>query len=303
MANEHVEIHDLFSSQSVSPGPPSDTESMESSVEYRLMMVYAQRRRPPKEQGPTEDNHENGNAITSQTTNKAEETTTTTTTVKKKKKKKKKKKGWKRLSSFFKCVSPQAEEAAVFHSAHFSEDDENRMFSPAAAQPIVVSSVKVNSDSKLEEVVDKLTEIVVDVPFIQPDIETDAPENSREVEVMLALLLREAGDQIDEETLKNANIASELFWNYSFFKTLMDALLRRMGLRSADPDAPGPQASPKTQIAVSCEVTSRLSTVNTLPMTRMFDHGARYLQDYFSDWVQRQGGYEEAFEEDEDEVQ
>ncbi|XP_028306206.1 apoptosis facilitator Bcl-2-like protein 14 isoform X2 [Gouania willdenowi] len=262
MANEHVEIHDLFSSQSVSPGPPSDTESMESSVEYRLMMVYAQRRRPPKEQGPTEDNHENGNAITSQTTNKAEETTTTTTTVKKKKKKKKKKKGWK-----------------------------------------LVSSVKVNSDSKLEEVVDKLTEIVVDVPFIQPDIETDAPENSREVEVMLALLLREAGDQIDEETLKNANIASELFWNYSFFKTLMDALLRRMGLRSADPDAPGPQASPKTQIAVSCEVTSRLSTVNTLPMTRMFDHGARYLQDYFSDWVQRQGGYEEAFEEDEDEVQ
>lgn len=49
-------------------------------------------------------------------------------------------------------------------------------------------------------------------------------------------------------------LAQELFWNYSFFRTLMSALLGRMGLRSSNPESPGPHASPKTQIAVTCEV-------------------------------------------------
>ncbi|XP_042372891.1 apoptosis facilitator Bcl-2-like protein 14 [Plectropomus leopardus] len=81
-------------------------------------------------------------------------------------------------------------------------------------------------------------------------------------------------------------------------------LLTRMGLRSQNPDSPGPKASPKTQIAVTCEVTSRLSAVRSLPGSQLLDHGARYLQHHYSAWAQQQGGYEEAFySDDEDDIQ
>lgn len=39
------------------------------------------------------------------------------------------------------------------------------------------------------------------------------------------------------------------------------------------------------------QVTSRLSAVNTLPMSRMLDHGARYVRDHYSSWAQQEGGY------------
>lgn len=58
--------------------------------------------------------------------------------------------------------------------------------------------------------------------------------------------------------MKDANIAAEFFRNYSFFERVMKTLLRRMGLMSSEPDHLGPQASAKTQIAVTCEVRSGL---------------------------------------------
>lgn len=106
-----------------------------------------------------------------------------------------------------------------------------------------------------------------------------------DVEKVVALLLREAGDKLDQEVrifpilpikfwwnslihhlwllflfflqIKDVNIAAEVFRNYSFFEKVMETLLRKMGLMS-EPDHLGPQASPKTQIAVTCEVRSGL---------------------------------------------
>lgn len=119
------------------------------------------------------------------------------------------------------------------------------------------------------------------------------------------------------------SLFKEIIWNYSFYKKVMNGLLSAMGLSSADPDSPGPHASPKTQIAVTCEVkpsysdedtatdqsqsssarltwvffssfhqaTSRLSSLDTLPMNRLLGFGARFLKEYYSSWVQEQGGY------------
>ncbi|KAG7232648.1 hypothetical protein INR49_008270 [Caranx melampygus] len=49
------------------------------------------------------------------------------------------------------------------------------------------------------------------------------------------------------------------------------------------------------------KATSRLSALSPLPANRLLGHGARYLNEYFSSWVQEQGGYDAAFEDDEDE--
>lgn len=56
--------------------------------------------------------------------------------------------------------------------------------------------------------------------------------------------------------MKDCNIAAELFGSYFFYEKVMKTLLRRMGLMSSEPEDQdlGPKASPKVQIAVTCEV-------------------------------------------------
>ncbi|XP_029969741.1 apoptosis facilitator Bcl-2-like protein 14 [Salarias fasciatus] len=314
MANGHVEIHDVLSNGAgpggaSDPESPSEAGSMEGSVEFRLLMAYATRRRPVGEPEPpsksggetTGNGDANGSAQT-------EEKTTVN-------KKKKKKKGWKRLPSVLRCVKPQTEEADEQRRRHPAPVATNhlvhdRSLTPEAPEgrqrsleaPEAPAADEEQDVDRLGAVASRLTALADEIPFVPPDIESDAPEgsHSREVEVMIGLLLREAGDRLNEKELRDKNIAAELFWNYGFFRSLLNAVLSRMGLRSADPDAPGPQASPKTQIAVACEITTRLSVIDTLPTSRLLDHGARYLQDFYSPWAQQQGGYEEAFKEDED---
>ncbi|XP_059182376.1 apoptosis facilitator Bcl-2-like protein 14 [Centropristis striata] len=288
MANGHVEIHDPFSnhngvkkSKNCDPKSTSDSDSMEDTEEYRLLMAYAQRRRPKKE-SPTQDStvlvsggsDANGSA-SPQTPEK-----------------KKKKKPWKRI---FSCIKPKTidedEVLSPFRSKHSEVNDRCGGTNEVLPCP--------KGADEFEEAAGRLTKIADEIPFTPPEVETDSPEDEN-VEKMIGLLLRETGDRANDEELENAALAKELFWDYSFFKRLMSTLLTRMGLRTPDPESPGPKACPETQIAVTCEVTSRLSAVNRLPTNLLLNHGARYLQDYYSSWVKEQGGYEKAFYSDDE---
>lgn len=180
------------------------------------------------------------------------------------------------------CVKPAAEEAPQTEPK------------TPDVRCLVVDSVK--EEDKLDKAASQLTSLADQIPFVPPEFETDTHDDY--VEKVIGLLLREAGDRLNDKDLNAANIAAELFWKYSFFEKLMDGLLIKMGLKTPDPEALGPKASPKTHIAVTCEVASRLSAVNTLPMNLMLSHGAKYLQEYYSSWVQQNGGYEEAFYSD-----
>ncbi|XP_028254878.1 uncharacterized protein LOC114431543 isoform X2 [Parambassis ranga] len=305
MVKRHIENHDLLANQhgDTDPDPKatSDTSSMEDTDEFRVMMAYAQRRRrkdESKSQAQDDPSALSGNGDANGTTPsqvKPEEGLT-------EKKKKKKKKSLK-LLKFFKCVNPQTEakELQQYSLGKVEEEEETPDDHYRCFDPKTLTEGK--EEEKLGEVASRLTEIADEIPFAPPQWETDSSEGDENIEKMIALLLRESGDKLNEKELKDANIAMELFWDYSFFKSLLHRLLSKMGLRSPDPESPGPQASPKTQIAVTCEVTSRLSTINTLPTSRLFNHGAKYLQEYYSPWVQEQGGYEAAFESDEDEVE
>ncbi|KAF1372174.1 hypothetical protein PFLUV_G00262440 [Perca fluviatilis] len=290
MANGHVEIHDPFSNPN-SPKSTSDTDSMEDTVEFRLLMAYAARRRP-ENKSSTQDVPTSLRGGTD--ANGSSPQTPGVTEKEEKKRKKKWKKGWKSLPTLFSCIKPQtgAEEPPQNNVNQRDVDDR-------CGDVVSISE----EEDELKDLAGKLTNIADEIPFIPPDLETDSPAVDVNVEKTIGLLLRESGDRLNEKELKDAGVATELFWNYSFFKLLMTTLLTRMGLRCPNPDSPGPKASPKTQIAVTCEITSRLSALNTLPSNRLLDHGARYLQHYYSSWVQQQGGYEEAFySDDEDDI-
>ncbi|XP_068611486.1 uncharacterized protein [Brachionichthys hirsutus] len=292
MAHSHAEIRDSSSNHnSLAPGcdcdpkSTSDSDSMADTLELRLITAYAKRRRM-KEDGPiapSADASSTGRKLLSV------------------------KPGAKDPCRFFSRAKPRAKKAAppprpatfsVQSRCLASNDDSSDSFR------------EDDDDDELEDVASKLTEIADEIPFTPPEMQSDSKDECSpgSVDKVIALLLRGAGDKLNKEELAKAGIAKELFWNYSFFEAVLSTLLLRMGLGTSEANAPGPQASTQTQIAVACEVTSRLSALDTLPMSRMLDHGARFLQVHYSSWAQRRGGYEQAFsrdddDDDEDEVQ
>lgn len=293
MANGNVEIHDPFSNQNGHAGSKdcdhkstSDTDSMENTVEYRLLMAYAKRRRTTEE-SPTPDTPALVNGGTD--ANESSSPQTPDKTEKGETKKDRKRKRFKRLRRIFSCIPSRTSDEEPYQMNLKPNDD---------VRDLVLRGV--TEEDELKEAASRLAKLADEIQFLPPEIETDSPEDDN-VERMIGLLLRESGDRLNEKELKDAAFAKDLFLNYSFFKLLITTLLERMGLKSPNPDSPGPKAATETQIAVTCEVTTRLSAVDTLPRNRLLNHGARYLQHYYSPWAQQQGGYEGAFySEDED---
>ncbi|XP_049616463.1 apoptosis facilitator Bcl-2-like protein 14 [Syngnathus scovelli] len=288
MANGRVEIHDPFANL-------NDADNLQDMLEFRLLMAYTKRRRrrwEKKSQTSVEDGAPDSTRTCLLPAESQEEATPPPPKTKKKKK-------WKRLPNILMCIKPQPEQC------HNEAEGENAVVERFGGFPSV-SPVELNEemDEEMDEVASRLTEIADEIPFAPPEYESDGPDDDTDVEKLIGILLRECGDNYDEEVtkgLKEALSSTQLLWSNGFFDKLMTTLLKRMGLFNADPEAPGPQTSPKTQMAVTCEVTSRLSAADTLPVSRLLGYGATYLQNHFSSWAKQQGGYEAAFDDDDDE--
>lgn len=110
MANGQVEIHDPFSNHNgltdsiadCDHKPTSDSDSMEDTLEFRLLMAYAKRRRPRKESRPKKESPPQDSLITGGTDVNGSASQPETKTITEKKKKRK---GWRRLPSILRCIS------------------------------------------------------------------------------------------------------------------------------------------------------------------------------------------------------
>lgn len=271
---------------------PSDIETMEDTVEYRLMMAYSQRRRPPKV-----DRTKEKGSVADQTPSPTPEKTER---EEGRKRRKKKKNIWRRLKPILRCVKPQTEEPEPTQTPTDENGPMFRCFVQEHTEDERHGSAE--DEDELGEVATRVIGIANELQFtsqVESDSEdTDKPELN-DLEKVIGLLLRENGDRINEE-FNLAHIAADLFFDYNFFTRLLNTFLVRIGYRTSNSDSLGPQAANKTQIAAACEVTSRLTSVEALPRTRLLQHGARYLQEYYSSWVQEQGGYEVAFQDEEE---
>lgn len=296
MENGHVEIHDPFSgcngfssNMDCDPKPTdlSDPESTEDMVEFKILMAYAKRRRRQGEDAEStrrgSPDAPNGNldshgTPSPQTPDETEEVT---------EKKKKKKKGLKRFAKFFTCFKPQIKEDEPYWGNESHHDVEDRCLD------------EDKMEQQLEAVANRLAKISDEIPFVHPEVETDAPDD--DVEKVIGLLLRDAGDKLNESELK---AAAQLLVNYSFFEKVVMVFLKTLGLWTSNTEDLGPRTSTETQIAVTCEVTSRLSVLETLPNNRLLRHGAQYLKTHYSPWAEQQGGYDKVCDsEDEGDVQ
>lgn len=155
--------------------------------------------------------------------------------------------------------------------------------------------------STLSGLANRLTEIA-DSAKIPEHFEKDDQEDLDDVIKKLVDLLRTAGDKLNDKITKNKALQAELrsSFNYTMFEKVTSMLQGMVGTSSVDQAAESALSLQRKQIAWAFEVTSRLSAVDLIPMSRLMGFGEQYVQLHHSAWVQQNGGWEKAFNDDND---
>ncbi|XP_056434012.1 apoptosis facilitator Bcl-2-like protein 14 [Gadus chalcogrammus] len=260
MAAQHKGAsHDLPSLNGVSVAEHVD---MENTRELSLMRAFAQRRRPESTRPVALGNGTSANGPAAVPPSSVEE--------EEPKKKKKKKNFLKRLLESISCV-PRGAEADDGGPAGSG-------CSRAGVSPACADEGETQQSKSVDVLTTKLIEIA-NSSFIPPEIESDAEEG--EIEKLAGLLLRHCGDTVEQD-YDCAKMFTEMLSSYSMFGNLMSTIFLKIGLTN-DPGDRGPKGSDKiqTNIAVTCEVATRLSAMDTHPMNRALGFGARYLKEHY----------------------
>ncbi|XP_009575361.1 PREDICTED: apoptosis facilitator Bcl-2-like protein 14 [Fulmarus glacialis] len=106
-------------------------------------------------------------------------------------------------------------------------------------------------------------------------------------------LLRQSGDQL-EEKIKKDKVFYQHFkdmLSYPFFKRITDLFLE--GVSADSTSEPGGQVQ-CTKVAFTMEAATRLTAVDNHPMNLVLGFGLKYLREHFKPWIQDQGGWEKA---------
>ncbi|NXA38910.1 B2L14 protein, partial [Eudromia elegans] len=106
----------------------------------------------------------------------------------------------------------------------------------------------------------------------------------------IVALLRQSGDHL-EEKIKNDKTFYQYLINslsYSFFERLIDLTLAAV---SADSTSETEGQAQCTKAAFALEVATRLTAVDNHPMNMVLGFGVKYLREHFTPWIQYQGGW------------
>ncbi|NWS69934.1 B2L14 protein, partial [Crotophaga sulcirostris] len=103
-------------------------------------------------------------------------------------------------------------------------------------------------------------------------------------------LLRQSGDQLEEKIKKDKVFYKQFkdMLSYTFFRRVTDLLLEDVSAGSIS--EPGGQAE-CTKVAFTMEVVTRLTAVDNHPMNLILGFGLKYLREHFKPWIQDQGGW------------
>lgn len=102
-------------------------------------------------------------------------------------------------------------------------------------------------------------------------------------------LLKYSGDQLEREIKRDKTLMSTFQegLSYSVFRTITDLFLRDVDTRGeSEVKAQGFKA------ALAIDAIAKLTAIDNHPMNRMLGFGTKYLREYFSPWVQQNGGWE-----------
>ncbi|NXL36412.1 B2L14 protein, partial [Glaucidium brasilianum] len=106
-------------------------------------------------------------------------------------------------------------------------------------------------------------------------------------------LLRQSGDQL-EEKIKKDRFFCQCFkdmLSYTFFERITDTFLENVSAGSTNEPRGQVQL---TKVAFTMELATRLTAVDNHPMNLVLGFGLKYLREHFRPWIRDQGGWEKA---------
>ncbi|NXC69175.1 B2L14 protein, partial [Anhinga anhinga] len=106
-------------------------------------------------------------------------------------------------------------------------------------------------------------------------------------------LLRQSGDRLEEKIKKDRDLYQHFkdMLSYTTFKRITDLFLEDVSADSTNES--GGQVQCK-KVAFTMEVATRLTAVDNHPMNVVLGFGLKYLREHFKPWIQAQGGWEKA---------
>lgn len=156
----------------------------------------------------------------------------------------------------------------------------------------------------LAHIADHLVDILNDAPDYSSDpgyrtlrrsfsVEADGVSDDEALIQRIAAVLRESGDRLQEEIKSDKTLYQgicELFTSYSYFKKVTDLYV---GDQVIEEEVEIQQQSVK--IAFAMDITTKLTAIDHHPMNKVLGFGVKYLKEKFSPWIKEHGGWEKAF--------
>ncbi|NWJ03082.1 B2L14 protein, partial [Crypturellus undulatus] len=118
----------------------------------------------------------------------------------------------------------------------------------------------------------------------------DEDKDEEKIIQTIVALLRQSGDQLEEKIEKDKTFYQCLvnMLSYTFFERLVDLTLTAV---SADSTSETEGQAQCTKAAFALEVATRLTAVDSHPMNVVLGFGVKYLREHFTPWIQYQGGW------------
>ncbi|XP_034296261.1 apoptosis facilitator Bcl-2-like protein 14 isoform X1 [Pantherophis guttatus] len=296
-----------------------------TSVEFRVLMVYAQRRLSASKYGQLLEREPRvqEEVVQADTLAKGEEVTLPEICPedhkppkqKDQKKAKKKKKAKTKTRTNWKCfcipscLRPQATHAR--NQASLKQDSVN-----GHAMKLIAGADGLPDDSDISRLAERLVEIVdhsrfpggkKSIPVMEralsleedggstskpiPPPAIDGLDNEEKVIDAIVALLRKSGDELAEKMKKDKTFCQsiwDMMTSYAFFRRVTDQFLEEMPI---DSTVNSEDEVKSMKVALIMEATTRLTAVDNHPMNLVLGFGTKYLQENFSPWIQSQGGW------------
>ncbi|NXG69836.1 B2L14 protein, partial [Baryphthengus martii] len=118
----------------------------------------------------------------------------------------------------------------------------------------------------------------------------DKEHDKEKIIQTIVSLLRQSGDKL-EEKMKKDRILHQCFedmLSYNFFERITNLFLEDVSADSKN--KPGGQVQ-CTKVAYTMEAVTKLSAVDNHPMNLVLGFGLKYLREHFKPWIQDQGGW------------
>ncbi|XP_065597105.1 apoptosis facilitator Bcl-2-like protein 14 [Cyrtonyx montezumae] len=132
--------------------------------------------------------------------------------------------------------------------------------------------------------------------------EGEGNDEEKTIQTIVALL-RKSGDQLEEKFKKDGSFYQRFqdMLSYAFFERLTNSFLENVSADSTNETEDQLQC---TKVAFALEVATRLTAVDNHPMNLVMGFGLKYLQEHFSPFIRDRGGWDKALSSlDQEEVE